>query len=105
MPVGLLHSAIRKVASTALAGFFREVHVIGDENVPRDGPLIVVCTHHNMMIDPTVLCESDFGSFLAGELTNVFWMYSEHDARPSTVALLGKGVAVQASYRAQDSPR
>ncbi|CCA73592.1 related to glycerol-3-phosphate-acyltransferase-Laccaria bicolor [Serendipita indica DSM 11827] len=55
MPVGFLHAAIRKVASTALAGFFREVHVIGEENVPRDGPLIVVCTHHNMMIDPTIL--------------------------------------------------
>ncbi|KAG8812462.1 hypothetical protein FRB91_011427 [Serendipita sp. 411] len=55
MPVGPSHYFIRKVASMALTGFFREVHVIGEENVPKEGPVIVCCTHHNMMIDPAVL--------------------------------------------------
>ncbi|KIM26219.1 hypothetical protein M408DRAFT_330764 [Serendipita vermifera MAFF 305830] len=55
MPVGYIHFFLRKVASLALSGFFREIHVIGEENVPKDGPLIVVCTHHNMMIDPGIL--------------------------------------------------
>lgn len=58
MPVGYQHFFLRKVASLALSGFFKEIHVIGEENVPKDGPLIVVCTHHNMMIDPGILCES-----------------------------------------------
>lgn len=58
MPVGYLHFFLRKIASLALSGFFKEIHVIGDENVPLDGPLIVCCTHHNMMIDPAILCKS-----------------------------------------------
>jgi hypothetical protein len=55
MPFGEIHFFLRKVASLALAGFFREIHIIGEENVPLDGPVIVCCTHHNMMIDPGIL--------------------------------------------------
>ncbi|KZS98328.1 glycerol-3-phosphate-acyltransferase [Sistotremastrum niveocremeum HHB9708] len=51
----VLHRVIRRMAKLALAGFYSEIRVIGEENVPRDGPLIIVSTHHNMMIDPSVL--------------------------------------------------
>ncbi|EPS94226.1 acyltransferase [Fomitopsis schrenkii] len=51
----LLHRALRRVATWAVVAFFTEIHIIGSENVPRDGPIIVTATHHNMMIDPAVL--------------------------------------------------
>ena len=41
MPVGFMHFFIRKVASAGLASFFQEIHVIGEENVPSDGPVIL----------------------------------------------------------------
>lgn len=71
----ILHRVIRKLAGWAVWSFFSEVHIIGEENVPLDGPLIVyvpsyltvgtrvltavtrVATHHNMMLDPAVLCQ------------------------------------------------
>ncbi|KAF7322149.1 PlsC domain-containing protein [Mycena kentingensis (nom. inval.)] len=53
----LLHRAIRYITGVAAASFFTKVHIIGGENVPRDGPIIVTATHHNMMLDPVMLCE------------------------------------------------
>ncbi|KIJ49336.1 hypothetical protein M422DRAFT_224945 [Sphaerobolus stellatus SS14] len=51
----LLHRVIRKLATWSVWSFYRDIHVVGEENIPRDGPVIVVCTHHNMLIDPAVL--------------------------------------------------
>ncbi|KAF8993678.1 glycerol-3-phosphate-acyltransferase [Cyathus striatus] len=50
-----VHRLIRLTASLAVSSFFTEVRVIGGENVPKDGPIIVTATHHNMMLDPVVL--------------------------------------------------
>ena len=47
MPVGYIHLLIRKIASAGLASFFREIHVIGEENVPSDGP-VVLYEHHTL---------------------------------------------------------
>uniref|UniRef100_A0A8H7Y8D0 Phospholipid/glycerol acyltransferase domain-containing protein n=1 Tax=Psilocybe cubensis TaxID=181762 RepID=A0A8H7Y8D0_PSICU len=50
-----LHRLIRFISSLAVDSFFHEVRVIGGENVPKDGPIIVTATHHNMMLDPVIL--------------------------------------------------
>ncbi|TFK74279.1 glycerol-3-phosphate-acyltransferase [Pluteus cervinus] len=50
-----LHRLIRGTAGMAAASFFTEIRVIGGENVPKDGPIIVTATHHNMMLDPVIL--------------------------------------------------
>jgi len=71
-----LHRLIRFISGLAVTSFFTEVRVIGGENVPKTGPIIVyvvscsafpvfkahgcyrnsTATHHNMMLDPVVLC-------------------------------------------------
>ncbi|KAJ6538790.1 hypothetical protein DFH09DRAFT_991549 [Mycena vulgaris] len=51
----VLHRALRYMSGVAAASFFTEVRVIGGENVPKDGPIIVTATHHNMMLDPVIL--------------------------------------------------
>lgn len=40
-PPKVLHRVIRRLASWAVWSFFTEVHVIGGENVPKHGPIIV----------------------------------------------------------------
>jgi len=37
----VLHIIIRKLCDWALSSFFTEIRVIGGENVPKDGPIIV----------------------------------------------------------------
>ncbi|KAG6880345.1 hypothetical protein C0992_011096 [Termitomyces sp. T32_za158] len=51
----VLHKVIRQISDWALSSFFTEIRVIGGENVPKDGPIIVTATHHNMMLDPAIL--------------------------------------------------
>jgi 1-acyl-sn-glycerol-3-phosphate acyltransferase len=51
MPFGQTHFPIRSIANTALSSFFKEIVVLGSENVPEEGPLIVACSHSNMAID------------------------------------------------------
>ena len=92
----ILHRVIRRIASWAVYSFFTEVRVIGGENVPPNGPIIVyvslstphpetlnntgcldlmlmarfrTATHHNMMLDPAILCLSS--RFIAVALVDV----------------------------------
>ncbi|KAF9029590.1 glycerol-3-phosphate-acyltransferase [Rhodocollybia butyracea] len=51
----VLHRLIRYVTGLAAVSFFSEIRVIGGENVPQTGPIIVTATHHNMMLDPVIL--------------------------------------------------
>ncbi len=37
----VIHRVIRRIAGWAVVSFFTEVHVIGGENVPEHGPIIV----------------------------------------------------------------
>lgn len=36
-----LHKVLRQLAGWAVWSFFTEVHVVGGENVPTEGPIIV----------------------------------------------------------------
>jgi hypothetical protein len=84
----ILHRILRRIASWAVYSFFTEVRVIGGENVPLNGPIIVyvsrpsllgvlimlmarfrTATHHNMMLDPAILCPSS--RFVATALVDV----------------------------------
>ncbi|EIN11226.1 acyltransferase [Punctularia strigosozonata HHB-11173 SS5] len=72
-----LHRVLRKIASYAVVSFFSRVHVIGEENVPKEGPMIVTATHHNMMLDPAVLSSA----FPYGRVMN-YWSKASLFANP-----------------------
>jgi glycerol-3-phosphate O-acyltransferase/dihydroxyacetone phosphate acyltransferase len=46
---------IVQLARVLVGLFFRTVELEGAENVPRDGPLLVVANHHNSLVDPALL--------------------------------------------------
>ncbi len=51
----LLYLVAALLARFTTAIFFREVEVEGLRNVPRRGPLLVVCNHPNGLIDPLLI--------------------------------------------------
>ncbi|CAG8518482.1 5396_t:CDS:10 [Ambispora gerdemannii] len=55
MPFGISHDIILTLARWSLHGFFRDIKLVGQENVPKEGPLIVCSTHSNMIVDAAVL--------------------------------------------------
>ena len=50
MPFGPSYGVLRRLAGWTMAGFFSDVQVFGAEHVPKEGPLIVCCTHWNMIV-------------------------------------------------------
>ncbi|KAJ9102947.1 hypothetical protein QFC19_004503 [Naganishia cerealis] len=65
MPFGASHFPIRSLAETALSSFFKEIIVLGSENVPEEGPFLVACSHANMAID---VKDSLFSNPVAGAI-------------------------------------
>ncbi|KAG8743994.1 hypothetical protein FRC12_014918, partial [Ceratobasidium sp. 428] len=55
MPFGQTHEVVLNIAGKALWAFFSDVRVLGSENIPETGPIILACTHHNMAVDAAVL--------------------------------------------------
>ncbi|KAL0579986.1 hypothetical protein V5O48_001989 [Marasmius crinis-equi] len=51
----IVYRILRKISDWTLAGYYDEVEVYGHENVPQEGPLILVSTHHNEIIDIATL--------------------------------------------------
>jgi hypothetical protein len=41
MSFGYTHYTIRSLANNCLSSFFKEITVLGSENVPAEGPLIM----------------------------------------------------------------
>ncbi|KAH6909834.1 hypothetical protein BKA70DRAFT_1274948 [Coprinopsis sp. MPI-PUGE-AT-0042] len=55
MKLQIAYRIPRKVSDWVLEGYYSEVVVEGQENVPKDGPLIVAATHPNEIIDIATL--------------------------------------------------
>jgi 1-acyl-sn-glycerol-3-phosphate acyltransferase len=53
--MGLFYRAVRGLLDWGLRAFFRQVEVHGLENVPPEGPCLILANHHNGMIDPILL--------------------------------------------------
>jgi glycerol-3-phosphate O-acyltransferase/dihydroxyacetone phosphate acyltransferase len=56
--MGLFYRAVRALLDWGLRAFFRQVEVHGIENVPPQGPCLILANHHNGMIDPVLLIAS-----------------------------------------------
>ncbi|EKM48244.1 uncharacterized protein PHACADRAFT_51675, partial [Phanerochaete carnosa HHB-10118-sp] len=51
----LVYRALRQISQWTVDGFYSEVRVSGQENVPATGPLIVTPCHHNEILDIATL--------------------------------------------------
>ncbi|KAI7906339.1 uncharacterized protein BX663DRAFT_496073 [Cokeromyces recurvatus] len=65
MPFGKGATFCREWARISLWAFFSDVKVEGYENIiNHDQPYIFACTHHNMLLDPAVICYATSKEYL-----------------------------------------
>ncbi|KAJ7646636.1 hypothetical protein FB45DRAFT_890970 [Roridomyces roridus] len=93
----LAHRALRWMSSAAAASFFTEVHIIGGEHVPKDGPIIVTSTHHNMMVDPIMLSYT----FPYGRILN-YWSKASLFANPLVSYILYSSGNIPVDRKSKD---
>ncbi len=66
--------AIKHIADFVLRGFYRDIDVIGVDNLPKSGPVIVVANHYNSLADGVLIlaCLPRMPRFLA---SSTIWDY------------------------------
>ncbi|KAI0266355.1 hypothetical protein BC834DRAFT_874162 [Gloeopeniophorella convolvens] len=55
MDLMIVYIILRKVSDWSLSQFYTDVHVDGEGNVPKDGPLIICANHQNELMDIATL--------------------------------------------------
>jgi glycerol-3-phosphate O-acyltransferase/dihydroxyacetone phosphate acyltransferase len=53
--MGLIYSFVKNICKAAITIYFKKVYVIGIENIPEKGPLIICGNHSNQFIDPMMI--------------------------------------------------
>lgn len=51
----MLYSLTKSIIHLALRGYFRKIVAIGEENIPKNGPIIFIANHPSALIDPLVV--------------------------------------------------
>lgn len=53
--MGLLYWVFKQFSSAILSLYFRKIHVVGRDNVPESGPIIICGNHANQFVDPLLI--------------------------------------------------
>jgi glycerol-3-phosphate O-acyltransferase/dihydroxyacetone phosphate acyltransferase len=46
---------VKYLAKSAVGIYFRKIYVVGEDNIPYDGPVIICGNHSNQFIDPMMI--------------------------------------------------
>ncbi len=92
----MIYSFLKGFTRLALSTYFRKIHISGEENLPKNGPFLIVANHPSSFLDPVsiaVLVKQKI-SFLAGG-----FMFKN-----KIVAGILTRLNMVPIYRAQDDP-
>ena len=53
--MGFIYYIVKSASQTSTKIYFKTVYVIGQENIPAEGPLIICGNHSNQFIDPMMI--------------------------------------------------
>ncbi|GJE92419.1 glycerol-3-phosphate-1-acyltransferase-like domain-containing protein [Phanerochaete sordida] len=79
----LVYRSLRQISQWTLDGFYSEVHVSGQENIPEEGPLIITPCHHNEILDIATLSVT-----IPHRRPVCFWAKSSMFANPIARAIM-----------------
>jgi glycerol-3-phosphate O-acyltransferase/dihydroxyacetone phosphate acyltransferase len=66
--MGLIYKFVKYFCQTSTTIYFRKIYVIGQENIPKDGPVIICGNHSNQFIDAMMIisyCEREVSFTMA----------------------------------------
>ncbi|TFK67208.1 hypothetical protein BDN72DRAFT_843378 [Pluteus cervinus] len=89
MELKLVYRILRKISDWTLDGYFSEVLVEGQENVPKNCALIIASSHHNEIIDIATLAAT-----MPHRRHLSFWAKSTMFANPIAGAILSSSGAI-----------
>ncbi|KAF9562082.1 glycerol-3-phosphate O-acyltransferase [Agrocybe pediades] len=89
MELKLVYRILRKISDWTVAGYYSETYIEGQENVPKEGPLIITPTHHNEIIDIAALA-----SIIPHRRHVSFWAKSTMFANPVAGAIMSSSGAI-----------
>jgi len=99
--VNIIRKAVILLFKLILSIYFKEIHIIGLDKIPKEGPIIFVCNHANQYIDPMNVCvnsphhicflvaASTYRQKIMGFLAKLFGAIPVE--RPQDIAAVGKG--------------
>jgi glycerol-3-phosphate O-acyltransferase/dihydroxyacetone phosphate acyltransferase len=92
--MGLIYYLVKSVSHLSTKIYFKTIYVIGQENIPKDGPLIICGNHSNQFIDPMMImnyCEREISFTMAASSFN-----------KKVIGTIAKMLNVIPVYRAED---
>ncbi len=51
----MIYQLLRWINGIALHWFYRDIRIIGTENIPADAPLLIACNHQNALVDSLIV--------------------------------------------------
>jgi glycerol-3-phosphate O-acyltransferase / dihydroxyacetone phosphate acyltransferase len=94
---GLIYFMVRVFLNSILSTFFRDIEIIGRDNLPRHGPMIFSINHANQFMDAALVLGS------CGDDIKVSYMMAEASWNRRIVGDLARALDVVPVKRAQDS--
>ena len=91
----LIYRFVRWILRAALRLYYTEIELVGRDNVPADGPLLVLAHHHNGMVDPMLLIVSSPRQLRFIAKSTLF--------KIPVLAFFMRGMKTIRAYRAQDA--
>jgi len=88
------YAAVQALSRTAIRLFFRDVAVVGKENFPRSGPVILIANHSNQFVDAMAL--------LHACPRPVSFMIAEKSLHRPIIGPAAQGIRAVGVVRAQD---
>jgi 1-acyl-sn-glycerol-3-phosphate acyltransferase len=51
----MIYAILKWITGIALHWFYRDIRVVGEEKIPRDGPLLIAVNHQNALVDSLIV--------------------------------------------------
>lgn len=93
----LIYFVVKKIAQAIQKLYFRKVHLVGLDNIPNNGPVIICGNHNNQFIDAIMI--------LASVQRNISFTMAASSFNKNVIGFFAKACKAIPVYRPEDSKK